>query len=816
MLDDGGLTAAEAAARSAVLSVRSYDITLDLTGLADGESFCSRSVVEFSYDGTGGPGLSWIDLVADEVEQVLLDDVLLDPDEVVRGDRLRLGPLGGMHRLDVRARHRAGAGRGLSKSIDEGAVYVWSQFQPFDARRVFACFDQPDLKASFAFAVRVPLDWHCVSNSRESQVVEDGDVAIWTFPPTPALPTYATTVCAGPFHVVRSSRGPMTLCARRSLATALESNAAEIFDLSRRALVLFEDAFGIAFDGDSYDHVFLPDQPGAMENHGCVTWNDQVLYRSEPTAEQRRRRALVLLHEMSHMWFGNLVTPQWWDGLWLSESFADWAALWAAAQLGVLDSRWSVATALEKERAADADLLASTHPVSRPVPDVAAAEANFDAITYAKGACMLRQLVALVGEEAFLEGLRKYFAQHAGANGSLPVLIAAIQPFTAIDLATWSRLWLESSGINTLTLETGRDSMVLVQRGRPRPHTISIGTYGGAPLAELDRVDVEVTGERTHVPLQPAPLVLLDDRDTTYAIVRPDAQSIRTIVAAGSELRDPIARNTARRTVRGLLLDGLLSSADVVEYVASALATETDPVQLKALTTLGVEAAGPYTTPAHREALERKLATATVTALDRTAFDHADPTNRLVLAEALADFADTGDQLQLVDSLLAERDLPQPIRWRLVTRLVALEFAGPDQIDAEQADDPDPDATWQAAAARAATPTAPAKDTALDLLLTPPGVPAAVLRTFAAALWQPRQTELLAERSTQFLERLVEATDWSASNRLARYAFPLAVADSITAARARELAAAGRIPVLSQTLHDQADLATRALAAQHT
>ncbi|HET6739641.1 MAG TPA: aminopeptidase N [Kribbella sp.] len=804
MLADGGLTAAEAAARSAVLSVTSYDITLDLTGLAAGESFCSRSVVEFSYAGTGGPGLSWIDLVADEVEQVVLDDVLLDPGEVVRGDRLRLGPLGGRHRLDVRARHRAGAGRGLSKSVDDGAVYAWTQFQPFDARRAFACFDQPDLKATFAFAVRVPLDWHCVSNSRESQVVEDGDVAVWTFPSTPALPTYATAVCAGPFHVVRSARGPMTLCARRSLGTALESNADEIFHLSRRALVLFEDAFGIAFDGDSYDHVFLPDQPGAMENHGCVTWNDQVLYRSEPPPEQRRRRALVLLHEMSHMWFGNLVTPQWWDGLWLSESFADWAALWAAAQLGVLDSRWSVATALEKERAADADLLASTHPVSRPVPDIAAAEANFDAITYAKGACMLRQLVAQVGEEAFLEGLRKYFAQHAGASGSLPILIAAIQPFTAIDLTTWSRLWLESSGINTLTLETGPDSMVLVQNGLPRPHTISIGTYGGAPLAEFDRIDVEVTGERTDVPLRSAPLVLLDDRDTTYAIVRPDVQSIRTIVAAGAELPDPIARNTARRTLRGLLLDGLLSSADVVEYVASALATETDPVQLKALTTLGAEAAGPCTIPAQRESLERKLATATV-----AAFDQADPTNRLVLVEALADFADTGDQLQLVDSLLAEPDLPQPIRWRLRTRLVALDFAGPIQIDAEQASDPDPDATWQAAAARAATPTAHAKDTALDLLLTPPGVPAAVLRTFAAAVWQPRQTELLAERPAQFLERLLEATDWSAANRLARYAFPLAVADSTTAARARELAKAAKVPILSQTLQDQADLAAR-------
>ncbi|HEY3559079.1 MAG TPA: aminopeptidase N, partial [Kribbella sp.] len=701
MPDDGGLTAAEAAARSAVVSVASYDVTLDLTGLVGGDHFSSRSSVEFTYDGTGGPGMSWIDLVADEVEEVALDGVPLDPDEVVRGERLRLGPLGGRHRVEVLARHRAGTGRGLSKSVDGDAVYAWTQFQPFDARRAFACFDQPDLKATFAFTVRVPLDWHCVSNRRESGVIEDGDVAVWTFPPTPPLPTYATAVCAGPFHVVRAPREPMALLARRSLAGPLESNAEEIFDLSRRALALFEDVFGIAFDGDSYDHVFLPDQPGAMENHGCVTWNDQVLYRSEPTAEQRRRRALVLLHEMSHMWFGNLVTPQWWDGLWLSESFADWAALWAAAQLGVLDSRWSVATALEKERAADADLLSSTHPVSRPVPDIAAAEANFDAITYAKGACMLRQLVAVVDEDAFFEGLRKYFAQHAGGNASLPALIAAIQPFTPVDLPRWSRLWLESSGINTLSLEPGADSMTLVQHGTVRPHSISIGVYGGAPLTEVDRIDVEVTAERTDVPLRSAPLLLLDDRDTTYAMLRPDGQSVRTLVAAGTELRDPIARNTARRTLRGLLLDGLLPSADVVEYVASSLATETDRVHLKALTTLGAEAAGPYTAPDQRESLERKLATAVVTALG-----DADADSRLVLIEALADFAGTGDQLQLVDSLLAAPDVPRPIRWRLLTRLVALDFAGPHQIDAEQAKDPDPDATWHAAAARAATPTA--------------------------------------------------------------------------------------------------------------
>ncbi|WP_427892216.1 M1 family aminopeptidase [Kribbella sp. GL6] len=910
---DGGLTAAEAAARSAVVSVTSYAITLDLTPLTTGDQFTSRTTVNFTYDGTGGPGLTWLDIVADHVDQVTLDGVPLDPSEALRNHRLRLGPLGGPHRLDIHSRHHTAPSRGLSKTVDttptpvpapapggpapapgsgvgsapipvpgsgvapapapgsgvgsdsgagpstrvraavggadagrdggrgrggagvgaggrggggrrggagvgaggwagggarggdvagvtgaadrgDEGVYVWTQFQPFDARRVFACFDQPDLKATFAFEVRVPLGWQCVSNQRETEVVEDGDAAVWRFPPTPRLPTYATAVCAGPFHVVRSGR--MAVFARRSLAAALEANVDELFDLSRRALALFEEAFGVAYDGDSYDHVFLPDQPGAMENHGCVTWNDQVLYRSEPTAEQRRRRALVLLHEMSHMWFGNLVTPQWWDGLWLSESFADWAALWAAAELGVLDRTWSVATALEKERAADADLLSSTHPVSRPIPDIATTEANFDAITYAKGAAVLRQLVSVVGEAAFFEGLRKYFAQNAGANGNLPALLAAVQPFTALDLTAWSRVWLESSGINTLSLENG----ALLQDGVIRPHTIAIARYGGTPLTELDRVELPVTDARTELPPAGSGLLLLDDRDTTYAILHPDAHSIRTLVTSGAELTDPVARYTARRTLRGLLLTGHLPAADIFTYVTAAVTTEPDPIHLKALTSLAAEATI-YATPTQRPALEHDLATAVTSILDPS---------QPVLVEALADCAGTADQLALVDSLLTNADLPQPIRWRLTTRLVAL--GADNRIDAEETRDPD--GHWQAAAARAAIPTTAAKTAALDLLLTAPGVPAAVLRTFGAALWHPRHDP---NHATEFLDRLIpfaHTTDWFTAARVARYAFPT-TADLPFLDAVRE-AAAGAPPVLAQALQDQEETARRAATARAT
>jgi aminopeptidase N len=831
----GGLTAAEAAARSAQVEVHGYQVELDLTGLQRGLRFTSRTVIDFGYgtpDGAGGPAMTWVDLIAEEVSSVKLDGVVLDPGDAVRGNRVRVGPLGGRHRLEVTARHRTDVpGRGLSRSIDpaDGGVYAWTQFQPFDARRAFACFDQPDLKATFAFTVRVPLDWLCVSGRLASSVTEDGDAAVWTFPPTPRLPTYATAVCAGPFHLVRTEAAavPMALYARRSLAVPLERSAPEIFGLSRRALELFGSAFGKPYDGDSYDHVFLPDQPGAMENHGCVTWNDQVLFRSEPTAEQRRRRALVQLHEMAHMWFGNLVTPQWWDGLWLSESFADWAAQWAAAELGVLDGRWSVATALEKDRAAGADQLASTHPVSRPVPDLAAAEADFDLITYAKGACMLRQLVGLVGEPAFLAGLRLYFHRHAGGNGSLVTLLAAIADGTPLDLAGWSREWLETSGINTVSLQVSTagnryTSAALIQGPADalRRHDISIAVYRSDPTGELrlvDRFDLAVTGERTDVPVligtPVADLLLLDDTDRAYATLRPDERSVRALVTAGGRLTDPVARTVARRTVRGLLRDAALPAADVVEYVATALPAERDLIHLRALAELGVEAAGPFAPASQRESLQRRLAAACVDALAAAKVGADD---WLVLVEALADFADSADQLR---SLLAGGDVPQPIRWRLLTRLVAIGSAQAEEIRAEQTGDDDPDAFWYAAAARAAAPEPAAKDVGLDLLLTGEGVPAAVLRIFGPALWQPRQSALLAAGTVDFVDRLTgfgRQAGWPAAHRVALFAFPTVGIDDAFVQRVLAIAAAPELPpLMRKVLRDQAEQSRRILAAQH-
>lgn len=833
----GGLTAAEAAARSALVEVQGYQVELDLTGLADGSSFSSHTVIDFSYgtfEGAGGPGMTWVDLVAEEVTAVALDGVLLEHGDVVLGNRVRLGPLGGRHRLEVAARHRAGPpGRGVTRTVDpaDGSVYAWTQFQPYDARRAFACFDQPDLKATFAFTVRVPRDWLVVSGRLASATRQDGDVSVWVFPPTPRLPTYATAVCAGQFEVVRNSAVavPMALYSRRSLAGPLERNAAEIFDLSRRALELFGTTFGRPYDGDSYDHVFLPDQPGAMENHGCVTWNDEVLFRSEPTAERRRRRALVQLHELSHMWFGNLVTPRWWDGLWLSESFADWAAQWAAVELGVLDGRWSVATAMEKERAAGADQLATTHPVNRPVADLAAAEANFDLITYAKGACMLRQLVDLVGEAAFLAGLRSYFDQHAGGNGSLITLLGSLAQHTRTDVTGWSREWLETSGINTLSLEVvaagdRRTSAVLVQGPADalRRHDLAIGVYRAGPdgaMVRTERIDLVVSAERTDVPeLVGTPvgeLLLLDDADQAYAVLRPDEASIRNLAANGGALPGTVARTVARRTVKGLLEDGLLSATDVVEFAAGALSNESELTHLRALVALGAEAAGPWAGESERGYLQRRLAAA---CLDNLVKAKAGGDDWLVLVEGLADCADSPEQLARVESLLADGNLPQPIRWRLLTRLVAVGAAGVDEIRVEQVRAQDPDAHWYAEVARVAAPDPAAKDVGLDLLLTGEGVPASVLRTFGPALWQSRQDAMLAPRAAEYPDRLVafgQRAGWAAAQRVALFAFPTVGIDDVFIQRVLAIATAPEsLPLLRNVLLDQADRTQRFIEAR--
>jgi aminopeptidase N len=412
------LTRVEAEERSALIEVERYDIDVDLTDMPEGADFRAISTVRFSCR---TPGASTFVDAALDVVSATLNGKLIGGDQISAG-RIQLTDLPGDNVLVVESvQSETSAGEWVHRSVDpsDKEVYVWTSFEPDDARRAWACFDQPDLKAPHAFTVVAPAAWTVVSNSGDPIVTRlESGARRWQFPDTPALSTYVPVISAGPFHEIRAERNgfDLGLLSRRSLARFLERDAEEIFEVTAQGLAYFGDRFGLEFPQHKYDQVFLPDMGGAMENYGCVTWSDVFVYRSAPTYTEREQRALVLLHEMAHMWFGDIVTMRWWEDLWLNEAFATWASLWAAEAATHFGDAWSSFLVSRKLAGYAADMAPTTHPIRQPVDDVAAAVANFDGITYPKGASVLKQLFALVGEDACVAGLRGYFARHMGKH----------------------------------------------------------------------------------------------------------------------------------------------------------------------------------------------------------------------------------------------------------------------------------------------------------------------------------------------------------------------------------------------------------------
>ena len=432
------------------------------------------------------PGAStFVDCTA-EIRHATLNGVALDPATAARG-RLPLPDLQADNVLVVAsAQTDTGTAHGIKRTVDpsDKNVYLWTSFEPDMARRAWANFDQPDLKAVHGFTVSAPDTWTVLSNSRHTSVddLTDGG-RLWTFEDTPRLSTYVTVVNAGPFYELREQRDgfDLGLFCRQSLKSQLDRDAPELFLLTQQGLAWFGEKFGAPFGQDKYDQVFVPDMGGAMENWGCVTWGDGVLLRGTPTYDQRRRIALILLHEMAHMWFGDLVTMKWWDDLWLNEAFASWAATWAAVGATQYTDCWAGYLAADKQEGYRVDLGPASHPIRGDVPDVSQAMANFDAISYHKGQAVLRQLSAYAGDDAFVEGLRAYFRDHAWGNTRLEDLTGAIGAACGEDLTGWQKDWLDRAGTDTLTLQGSSGAWALRATGpngeSPRPHRIDIGCY---------------------------------------------------------------------------------------------------------------------------------------------------------------------------------------------------------------------------------------------------------------------------------------------------------------------------------------------------
>ncbi|WP_028049152.1 aminopeptidase N [Cellulomonas sp. URHD0024] len=758
------LTRAEARERASVVRTESYEVALDLT--TGPTTFTSRTTARFGAT----PGAStFIDLIAPAVREVTLNGRALDVAAVFADSRIALADLAADNELVVVADAAyTNSGEGLHRFVDpvDDEVYLYSQFEVADSRRVFAVFEQPDLKATFAFTVTAPAHWTVVSNypqvgspvqveggSNKNGGADEG-TATWTFEATPRIASYITAIIAGPYHgehqELTSSDGrtvPLGVYCRGSLAEHLDAD--NILDVTRRGFEFYERTFGVPYPFAKYDQLFVPEfNAGAMENAGAVTFLESYVFRSKVPEATIERRAVTILHELAHMWFGDLVTMRWWDDLWLNESFAEYASTLAAADATRWTSAWTTFSSLEKNWAYRQDQLPSTHPIVADMRDLEDVEVNFDGITYAKGASVLKQLVAWVGQDKFFEGVRAYFAKHAWGNTELRDLLAELETTSGRDLAAWSGLWLEKAGVTLLRPEIAVDdagvitSFAVLQEVPDeypvqRPHRLAVGGYDLDPatgrLVRTVHVELDVDGPRTEVPAlvgvpRPA-LILVNDDDLAYAKIRLDPQSLAAAIEHLGKFDDSLPRTLVWTAAWDATRDGETPAREFVHLVLGNLAQETDSSVLLVLlrqlsTTLDL-----FVAPEHRPSVAADAADALLE-LARAAAAGSD--TQLQLVKSFAGRAATTAQLDAIRDLLDGRatleglSIDTDLRWELLTSLVAGGRAGGPDIAAQLAADATATGQRAAAAARAAVPTAEAKQTAWSAVVDGDGLPNAI------------------------------------------------------------------------------------------
>ncbi|MGX7675735.1 aminopeptidase N [Plantactinospora sp. DSM 117369] len=834
------LTRVAAAERAALLTVESYDIELDLTGPA--ERFRSTSTVRFRA-ATPGAG-TFVEVRPARLLGVRLNGADLDP-AALDDNQYPLTGLAAENTLVVDAEMAySNSGEGLHRFVDpaDGETYLYAMSGMDNAQRIFACFDQPDLKAPVTLTVVAPPEWTVAGNGRHGTAPHSGR---WVFAPTPPLATYVVTLVAGPYAVRRAEHDgiPLGLYCRRSLADHLDRDAEEILTVTRQCLDQLHRLFGVRYPFDKYDQAFVPEfNMGAMENPGLVTFRDEFLPRSAVTDAERERRANVIAHEMSHMWFGDLVTLRWWDDLWLNESFAEYFGTRVTAEATRFDRAWTTFALHRKAWGYAADQRPSTHPVApAEVVDAAEALANLDGISYAKGASVLRQLVAWLSDDAFLAGLREYFAAHRFGNATLADLLAALATSSGRDLTGWAQVWLRQPRLNTVRTEVRlRDDghyaeVALVQSAPPehpvlRPHRIGVGLYDSDPagtgLRLRDRIEVDldpaVDGGRTvldGLTGQPAARLLLpNDGDLTFAKVRLDAGSVAAVPAALPELADPLARALLWAEALDAVTDGERPVADLVALVVAALPAETEVAVVQDVLARARNLLDRYLDPEVRPAALEQLAGACARLL---AVAPSGGSGQLAAARGW--ISATVDTARLT-GWLAGKDVPDglavdaELRWAVLRRLAVLGAAGEPEIAAEQAADRSASGAEWAATCRAALPDPAAKEHAWRLLVGETSLSNRLLEATARGFWQPEQAGLTDSYVERYFAEMPAAarqrTPWVA-DRVAGLGYPRYA----VSARTRELAAAllardDLSPGLRRVVVDEDDDLRRALAAR--
>ncbi|MCL2733080.1 MAG: aminopeptidase N [Actinomycetia bacterium] len=792
------LTREEAQERARLLSVDAYAIELDLSGAQDGGTFRSVTTVTFEAREAGS---TFIDLVAPTVREVVLNGTALDPAEVFEDSRIALRDLpAGPSELRVVADCAyTNTGEGLHRFVDpvDKQAYLYTQFEVPDARRVFASFEQPDLKATFAFTVKAPEGWTVISNSPTPEPTADG---VWVFEPTPRISTYITALIAGPYTAVHSTwegdgrSVPLAIYCRPSLAEHLDAD--EIFAVTRQGFDWFEEKFDYAYPFAKYDQLFVPEfNAGAMENAGAVTIRDQYVFRSKVTDAAYEVRAETILHELAHMWFGDLVTMEWWNDLWLNESFATYTSI--ACQSHAPGSKWPHAWTTfansMKTWAYRQDQLPSTHPIMAEINDLDDVLVNFDGITYAKGASVLKQLVAYVGMDEFFAGVQAYFKRHAWGNTRLSDLLGALEETSGRDLKTWSKAWLETAGINVLRPEITVDAdgvltSFAVRQEAPalpagakgeavlRPHRIAIGAYDlqDGRLVRTRRVELDVDGEVTAVPeltgVRRPDVILLNDDDLSYAKVRMDEQSLATVRDHLGDFTESLPRALVWASAWDMTRDGELATHDYLELVLHGIGKESDIGVVQSLHRQVKLALDLYADPARREAA---LTRWTGAALEHLTAAAPGSDHQLAWARAFAATARTPEQLDVLQGLLDGSrtfeglQIDTDLRWALLARLAATGRAGEDAVDAELVRDPTSAGEEHAAAVRAARPTAENKAEVWASVVENDKLPNAVQEAVIGGFVQADQRELLAPYTERYFAALKDVWD-SRSHEMAQ------------------------------------------------
>ena len=798
------LTRDQAIERAALLTVDRYRIDLDLTdgaGAAGDKTF--RSVTTIEFDALPGAD-TYIDIAADSVQRATLNGIALDVSAYDESTGIALPGLEKRNTVVVDAVCRfSNTGEGLHRFVDpvDDEVYLYSQFETADAKRMFACFDQPDLKATFDISVTAPVHWEVISNGAPAGIEPDGHAKKHIFATTPRMSTYLVALIAGAYarwdDVYADEHGdiPLGLFCRKSLAEFMD--AERLFIETKQGFGFYHQNFGEPYAFGKYDQLFVPEfNAGAMENAGAVTFLEDYVFRSKVTRASYERRAETILHEMAHMWFGDLVTMKWWDDLWLNESFATFASVLCQSEATEYTEAWTTFANAEKSWAYRQDQLPSTHPVAADIPDLAAVEVNFDGITYAKGASVLKQLVAYVGLEAFLAGLRDYFRDHAFDNATFGDLLGALEKSSGRDLSHWGQQWLKTTGLNTLRADfdvdaDGRFSRFAISQSGARPgagetrvHRLAVGIYdddGSGKLVRVRREELDIEGELTEVPalegVSRGQLILVNDDDLTYCSLRLDPESLQTALTRIADIAEPLPRTLAWSAAWEMTREAELKARDFVELVKTGVGAETEVGVAQRLLMQAQTALRSYADPdwacaegwpAFADRLLEVARAAEPGSDHQLAYINALCTSVLAPRQVavLAALLDTGDERSREEQTdpAAEHGLPglvvdTDLRWRIVTALAAAGDLDGDSeatpfIDAEAERDPTAAGKRNAARAAAARPQSVVKDTAWQLVIEDDTLPNIVGRAIIDGFVQPGQQALLQPFTARYFDAI--------------------------------------------------------------